>query len=90
MSYAVVSGEATLFTFTVAYQQFHPDVPTPFVVALVELVEQSGLRLITNIVDCDPDELVCGMPLRVRFERHDHRGEPMYVPVFTPAAPLTW
>ncbi len=90
LSYVAVSGDATLFTFTVAYQQFHPSVPTPFVIALVELVEQPGLRLVTNIVGCDPEALSCGMPLRVRFERHDRAGEQMFVPVFTPTDPLTW
>lgn len=90
LSYVAVSGAATLFSYTVAHQQFHPDVPTPFVIALVEIVEQPGLRLVTNIVDCDPEYLKCGMPLQVRFERHEHHGEPRYVPVFTPAAPLTW
>lgn len=81
-----VSGDATLFTYTVAYQQFHPDVPTPFVIALVELDEQPGLRLVTNIVGCDVDALVAGMRVRVRFEQHGQ----VFVPVFAPAAqPLT-
>ena len=73
--------QATLFTYTVAHQQFHPAVPTPFVIALVELVEQPGLRLVTNLVDCDPDSLTTGMALRVRFEQH---GE-TFMPVFAPA-----
>ena len=68
--FTAVSGNATLFTYTVAHQQFHPAVPTPFVIALVELVEQPGLRLVTNLVDCDPDSLTTGMALRVRFEQH--------------------
>lgn len=83
-----VSGDATLFTHTVAYQQFHPAVPTPFVIAVVELPEQPDLRMVTNVVDCEPDALVAGIPLKVRFERHDHESGPVFVPVFTPA-PLT-
>lgn len=79
--FAAVSGDATLYSYTVAHQQFHPAVPTPFVIALVELVEQPGLRLVTNLVDYDLDSLSCGMDLRVRFEQH---GE-AFVPVFTPA-----
>ncbi len=79
--FTAVSGNATLFTYTVAHQQFHPAVPTPFVIALVELVEQPGLRLVTNLVDCDPDSLTTGMALRVRFEQH---GE-TFMPVFAPA-----
>lgn len=76
-----MSGEGTVFTYTVAYQQFHPDVPTPFVIALVELNEQRGLRVVANIVDCDPSAVACGMPVRVRFEQHDS----VFVPVFSPA-----
>lgn len=85
LGYRVVSGAATLFTYTVAHQQFHPSVPTPFVIALVELVEQPDLRLVTNIVDCDPDALACGMPLRVRFEPQRSGDDVVYVPVFGPA-----
>lgn len=85
LGYRVVSGEATLFTYTVAYQQFHPAVPTPFVIALVELVEQPDLRLVTNIVECEPDALTCGMPLRVRFEQQRSGDEAVFVPVFAPA-----
>lgn len=81
LAFAAVSGDATLYSYTVAHQQFHPDVPTPFVIALVEIAEQPGLRLVTNLVDCDVDSLTCGMALRVRFEEH---GE-AFVPVFTPA-----
>jgi uncharacterized OB-fold protein len=83
LTFVAVSGNATLFSHTVAHQQFHPAVPTPFVIALVELVEQPGLRLVTNLIDCDPDSLTCGMALRVRFEEHRHGGEPVFVPMFT-------
>jgi uncharacterized OB-fold protein len=51
------------------------------VIALVELAEQPGLRIATNIVDCDPATLVCGMPVQVRFEQHGS----IFVPVFAPA-----
>lgn len=76
-----VSGRATLLTWTVNSYQYHPDVPPPTVIAIVELVEQAGLRLATNLV-VDPDHLLtAGMELAVLFERH---GE-AYYPVFEPA-----
>ena len=81
MTFQPVSGKGTLFTFTENFQQFHPDVPPPYVVAVVQLDEQHDLRLPTNIVGGDPASLRCGMPLRVAFERH---GE-VFVPVFEPA-----
>jgi uncharacterized OB-fold protein len=77
-----VSGHGTVFTFTVNRHQYHPDVPPPYVIAIVELAEQPGLRFTTNIVDCDPDEVTIGMPVTVTFEPIDGA---LWVPVFRPA-----
>ena len=77
-----VSGEGTVFTFTVNEQQFHPDVAPPNIIAIVVLDEQDDLRLPTNIVDCDEDDLAIGMRVRVAFERN---GD-VYVPLFAPAS----
>lgn len=79
--FVAVSGRGTVFTFTVCHQQFNPSVPTPFVVALIELKEQPGLRLPANVVDCDPDAVHSGMPVEVRFERHDNTWVPVFAPV---------
>lgn len=79
-----VSGRGTVFTYTVNFHPYNPDVPVPYVIAIVELVEQAGLRLATNIVDCEPDSVVCGMPVEVRFERQENGGDTAFVPVFAP------
>ncbi|MGH9024881.1 MAG: Zn-ribbon domain-containing OB-fold protein [Acidimicrobiia bacterium] len=76
-----VSGRANVFTFTINDQPFHPEVPPPYVIALVELVEQADLRLPTNIVGCDPAAVHIGMPVHVEFEAHGG----VHVPVFAPA-----
>lgn len=75
-----VSGRGKVFTFTVNYQGFHPKVPPPYVIAIVELAEQADLRIPTNIVNCELDRVACGMPVRVLFEQH---GE-VFVPLFEP------
>jgi uncharacterized OB-fold protein len=75
-----VSGDGTLFTFTVNRHPYNPEVPVPYVIAIVELVEQEGLRFMTNLVNCDPESVAIGMPVRVAFEDH---GE-VFVPVFEP------
>jgi uncharacterized OB-fold protein len=77
-----VSGAGTVFTFTVNRHQYHPDVPAPYVIAIVELAEQPGLRFTTNIVDCDPDAVEIGMPVQVTFEP---AGDEAWAPVFRPA-----
>jgi uncharacterized OB-fold protein len=81
-----VSGRGTVFTYTVNHQPFNPAVPLPYVIAIVELDEQPDLRIATNIVDCEPNCVYVGLPVQVRFERHDVDGEPVFVPVFAPRA----
>ena len=73
-----VSGLGTIATFTVNHQPWRPGVPVPFVIAIVELDEQPGLRLTTNIVGCEPDDVRVGQRVRVCFERH----EDVYLPLF--------
>jgi uncharacterized OB-fold protein len=80
-----VSGRAEVFTFTVNARQFHPDVPPPNIIAIVQLAEQDDLRIATNLVGCTEAELRCGLPVRVRFEPH---GE-VYYPVFEPVREAT-
>src|SRR5215472_13523508 len=56
-----VSGRGTVHAFTVNYQQWHADLDVPFVIAKVELDEQPGLFLTTNIVGCAPADVRSGM-----------------------------
>jgi acetyl-CoA acetyltransferase/uncharacterized OB-fold protein len=85
-----VSGRATVSSFTVNHQRWFPGQEVPYVIALVELVEQQDLRLTTNLVDCAPAAVTIGMPVRVRFEAaSDEIGLPLFVPDpgGAPAAP---
>lgn len=76
-----VSGRATVATFTVNHQPWIPGFDPPYVVAMVEIDEQPSVRLTTNIVSCDPDEVVIDMPVQVRFEHHDDVWIPLFEPV---------
>lgn len=76
-----VSGNAIVQTFTVNHQPWMPGMEVPFVVAIVELPEQTGLRLTTSIIDCAPEAVHIGMPVRVVFEEH----EDVWIPFFRPA-----
>jgi uncharacterized OB-fold protein len=66
----LVSGRATLQTFTIATQAFHPFwmERLPYTLATVELVEQPGLMFFTQLVDCPEEEIRAEMPLEVVFE----------------------
>lgn len=79
-----VSGRATVFTFTVNEHPFHPQVPPPYVIAIVELAEQAGLRVVTNIVGCDPEAVHIGMPVEVGFEVQGEHAVPTFHPAGVP------
>ena len=51
----------------------------PYVVALVELDE--GVKMMTNIVDCDPQDVKIGMEVEVVF---DDITEDVTLPKFKP------
>jgi uncharacterized protein len=82
-----VSGRATLYAYTTVMQAFHPYYVgrLPYVLAVVELEEQPGLRLTTNLVDCDDAELKVGMAVEVLFREVGEGGA--VLPLFRPAAP---
>ncbi len=49
----------------------------PYCVALVDLEE--GVRMLTNVVGCPPDEVRCGMPVTVTWEPlRDGRRLPLF------------
>lgn len=81
LQWVEASGRATLLSFSKVYlDPFDGYADTlPYVLAVVQLEE--GPQLMSNIVDCDPERIAIGDPLRVLFER---RGEGA-VPQFTPA-----
>lgn len=79
-----VSGDGTVFTYTVNRHPFNPAVPPPYVIAIIELTEQSDLRIAANIVECEPDSITVGMPVSVRFEEHPSADGAVFVPVFAP------
>lgn len=79
-----VSGRGHLAAFTVPHQPFDPYFVElgPYVLAVVELVEQRALRLVTNVVECEPDRVVMGMPLEVTFrEITDEITLPLFRPI---------
>ena len=75
-----VSGRGTVLTFTINHQPWFPGMEVPFVVAIVELDEQPGLRLTTNIIECPPEEVYIGQSVRVVFEQK----EDVWLPLFEP------
>ena len=77
------TGRGVVHTFTVVRQMgmraFREDVP--YVVAMIDLEE--GPRLMGGITDCDPDDVVIGLPVEVHFVA---AAEDIGIPYWRPAA----
>jgi uncharacterized OB-fold protein len=71
LRWCLVSGRATVFTFTVARRPTHPALAdrVPYVIAVVELEE--GPKLTTNLVDIDPEDVAIGLSVQATFEDVD-------------------
>jgi uncharacterized OB-fold protein len=76
-----VSGRGRVYTYTVNEREWTPGLEVPYIIAIVELEEQPGLRLLTNVVDCPPEEIAIDLPVEVEFVER----EPVFVPVFHPS-----
>jgi uncharacterized OB-fold protein len=72
-----VSGRGEVFSFTVNHQSWDGSTE-PYVIAVVALPEQDGLRLTTNVVGCPADDVRIGMPVRVAFEQRDTVWFPLF------------
>ena len=66
-----VSGKATVIGFTVNHHQWLPGFDPPYVIANVALAEDPSVRITTNIVGCDPDDVAIGQVVQVGFEQYD-------------------
>jgi uncharacterized OB-fold protein len=77
------SGRGTVYSYTVVHNNapsaFAADMP--YVIAVVRLEE--GVQMLSNLVECNPDELRCDLPVEVTFEKLD---ETFTLPKFKPVA----
>lgn len=60
---ATVSGRGTIHSFTITHRSV-PGFEAPFNVILVELAEQPGLRMVSNLIGAEPR---IGMQVQVGF-----------------------
>ncbi|MPS69910.1 MAG: DNA-binding protein [Novosphingobium sp.] len=74
-----VSGRGVLASFTINNEPWLPGLEVPFVFCAVELPEQRGLYVFSNLL-ADVATARIGLPVTVVFQRH----EDIWLPLFTP------
>lgn len=66
--WAKSSGRGRVFTWTVVARPMHPAFmqDVPYAAVVVEMEE--GVRVVTTLVDCPPEDIRMSMPVEVVFE----------------------
>ena len=72
------SGSGTIYSFAVYRRSFSPAFEVPYALALVALDEDPGVRMMTNIVDSDLDQLAVGDAVQVTFEARGDWSLPQF------------
>jgi uncharacterized OB-fold protein len=75
------NGKGKVYTFTVMLDMVEPKFwgDIPYVLAMVDLEE--GIRMMTRVVNCEPEEVRIGMPVEVVFEDiNDQCALPFFQP----------
>jgi len=82
LDWVEASGRGRVYTFTVCHRAPHPGfgAEVPFVIAVIDLAE--GVRMMSNIVDCDPKSVRVDMPVKVTFRAESPE---ITLPQFVPA-----
>ncbi len=73
------TGRGTLYSFTTVHRPQSPAFEVPYTVAIVELDE--GFHMLTNLVDCESDEMAIGLRVEVSFRR---MSDQITLPMFRP------
>jgi uncharacterized OB-fold protein len=82
------AGKGTIYSYTIIHHASHPAVRDhlPYAVALVEFDDTPGVRLVTNITGCPPDQLQIGQAVVLWW---DALADGLWLPRFSPAGGST-
>jgi uncharacterized OB-fold protein len=74
-----LAGRGVVYSYALLHHPQHPAFEYPVLAALIDLDE--GIRIVSNVVGVEPDQVRIGLPVQVEFVSTDgdHR-----VPVFRP------
>jgi uncharacterized OB-fold protein len=64
-----ISGRGSLYSYCEVLQASHPYFfdKLPYLIGVIDIEEEPGVRLPTGLVDCTRDDLRCGIPMEVVF-----------------------
>lgn len=72
------AGTGAIYSYTVNYQPWLPDLPVPYVLAVVDLDGEPGVRLTAQLHGVDPDSVAIGQKVRATFVQ----AQDVWIPEF--------
>ena len=82
--YVELSGRGFVESWTLNRHLWFPGFPPPYLIAFVNPVEDERVRLLTNLVNVEPDDVTQNMPVRVIFDRCVDGDDEVFIPLFEP------
>ena len=68
MAQTEITGRGRVYSSTVNYQRWLPDLEVPYAIVLVEFDDHPGVRVTGRLRGCPPEEAAIGMTVEVGFE----------------------
>jgi uncharacterized OB-fold protein len=63
-----ITDPGEVYSFTVNYQRWLPDLEVPYALVLVEFPAHPGVRVMGRIRGCAPEDVRVDMPVEIGFE----------------------
>ena len=63
-----VPGRGEVYSYTIVHRPIAAGQELPYVIAVIALEDSGGLRMISNLVDVNPDAIEIGLPVEVVWE----------------------
>ncbi|MEV5650587.1 OB-fold domain-containing protein [Nocardia sp. NPDC052254] len=67
-TFVEITGTGTVYSYTVNYQRWLPNLEVPYAIVLVEFPGHPGIRVAGRLRGCDPEQVMIGMPVEIGFE----------------------
>lgn len=77
-----VSGRGRVYTYTLVHRAFIPALEShvPYVVAVIELPDAGGTRIVSNVVGVPPEKVEIGMEVEVVWDDFEGYSVPRFRP----------
>ena len=80
LEWVETTGRGEVYSYTTVWRPQRPEFEVPYTVAIVAMEE--GWHILTNLIDCEPEDVVVGMPVEVAFHK---MSDEITLPYFRPA-----